>query len=73
LERKYVVEKNGYLFAQKLGFRVIKELENSTYKKFVEEEFTANLEKIMDEVEAGKMDYKEVLENLYEEILKIDN
>ncbi len=72
LERKYVIEKNGYLFARKLGFRVIKELENSAYKKFVQEEFTANLEKIMDEVEAGKVDYKVVLEKLYREIVKTE-
>ena len=61
LERKYIVEKNGFLFATYLGFKVLKIIENLKYKDFVEEEFTATLENIMDEIENGKKDYKKEL------------
>jgi len=65
LERKYVIEKNGYLFATKLGFKVINLVYSSEYKEFVSEEFTAKLESIMDEIEEGKRDYKDELIKLF--------
>ena len=65
LERKYIVEKNGYLFATHLGFKVLKIIDNLEYKKFVSEKFTANLETIMDEIENGNRDYKEELIKLF--------
>ena len=61
LERRYVVEKNGYLFATHLGFKVLKIIDNLEYKEFVSEEFTAKLESIMDEIERGEKSYKEEL------------
>ena len=61
IERKYIVEKNGFLFATHLGFKVLKIIENLKYKDFVEEEFTAKLENIMDEIESGIRDYKKEL------------
>lgn len=65
LERKYVVEKKGFLFATKLGFSVNNLIYNSEYKDFVTVEFTAKLEEIMDEIEEGKRDYKEELFKLF--------
>ncbi len=65
LERNYIVEKNGYLFATHLGFKVLKIIDNLEYKEFVSEEFTAKLESIMDEIESGKRDYKEELIKLF--------
>ena len=59
------MEKNGYLFATKLGFKVINVVYSSEYKEFVSEEFTAKLESIMDEIEEGKRDYKRELISLY--------
>ncbi len=61
IERKYIVEKNGFLFATYLGFKVLKIIDNIKYKKFVSEEFTAELENIMDEIQSGKRDYKKEL------------
>jgi len=61
LKRKYVVEKKGFLFATRLGFKVIGILDSSEYKEFVKEEFSADLERIMDEIEEGKRDYKKEL------------
>jgi reverse gyrase len=68
LERKYVVEKNGFLFATKLGFKVLSILKKHPLYKFVSEEFTKTLEEIMDLIEEGKKDYKEELINLYNEL-----
>jgi reverse gyrase len=61
LDKKYIKEKNGYLFATRLGFVVLEESLKSEFKEFVSEEFTAKLEEIMDEVEEGKKDYKEIV------------
>lgn len=65
LERKYIIEKRGFLFATRLGFKVIEILENSEFKEYVSEEFTAKLEKVMDEIEAGERDYKKELISLF--------
>ena len=65
LDRKYIVEKNGFLFATYLGFKVLKIIENLEYKEFVSEEFTSNLEEIMDKIEKGEKDYKEELIKLF--------
>ena len=65
LERKYVVEKNGYLFAAYLGFKVLKIIDNLKYKDYVSEEFTAHLEEIMDEIENGNRDYKKELIKIF--------
>jgi len=65
LERKYVVEKKGFLFATKLGFKVISLLDKSEYKDFVSVEFTAELEKTMDKIEEGNEDYKKELFRLF--------
>ncbi len=64
-ERKYIYEKNGYILSTKLGFKIIHELENSIYKDYLCEEFTAKLEKIMDEIEEGKRDYKKELISIF--------
>jgi reverse gyrase len=53
------------LFATKLGFKVIKIVYESEYKEFVSEEFTAQLESVMDEIEEGKRDYKNELISLF--------
>ncbi|ACM92181.1 reverse gyrase [Nautilia profundicola AmH] len=65
LKRKYITDKNGYLFATKLGFRIIKEVYKSDFKDFVSEEFTAELENIMDKIEEGKTEYEKELKKLF--------
>jgi reverse gyrase len=65
LERKYIVEKNGFLFVTKLGFKVLNILKKHPLYKFVSEEFTRTLEEIMDLIEQGEKDYKETLISLY--------
>ncbi len=73
LERGYIVEKNGVLLPTKLG----KEVYNFLRKQekilpFVSEKFTRKLEELMDSVEEGKEDYKNILKALYEDIIEFE-
>ncbi|MDI6851902.1 MAG: reverse gyrase [bacterium] len=69
IERRYVVEKGGYLFPTPMGKRVYYFLNSlEGVKKFLSEEFTRVLEELMDQVEVGKKEYREILIDLYREI-----
>ncbi|MGY4707003.1 reverse gyrase [Candidatus Bipolaricaulota sp. J31] len=63
LERRYVVERRGFLFPTRLG----KEVHSYLAKRFpcwTGEEFTRELEAHMDAVEAGRIDYQQVLREI---------
>ena len=69
LDRHYIIERRGYLFPTKLGRTVmalIKKRED--IYKFVNENYTKQLEEIMDKVEKGEADYQEELEKLFNEL-----
>ncbi len=71
LDRHYIVERRGYLFPTRLGrlvMSLIKKRED--IYKFVNENFTKELEEIMDKVERGEADYQEELEKLFRELEK---
>ncbi len=69
LDRHYVIEvKNGKLVPTKLGLRVYDYL-TSNYPELVSEERTREVQRYMDLIEEGKMDYKDVLTEFYEEII----
>ena len=70
LERRYVVKKKERLINTILGFKVYKYL-SLKFGNYVSEETTKKLEKIIDLIEQGKVDYKEVLKKLYQEIMEI--
>ncbi|MEM2466621.1 MAG: reverse gyrase [Candidatus Bathyarchaeia archaeon] len=70
LERRYAIERGNRLISTILGFKVYKYL-NSTFGKYTSEEATRKLELVMDMIEQGKADYKEILRELYKEILEI--
>jgi len=70
LERNYAIERKNKLINTILGFKVYKYL-SLKFGKYVSEETTRKLEEIMDNIEQGKVDYKEVLKSLYEEIVEI--
>jgi len=53
-----------------LGLRVYEYL-SSNFTDYVSEETTRRLESIIDAIEQGRVDYQEVLRNLYNEILRI--
>lgn len=65
-ERKYVVERGGFLFPTKLGRLVNAVLKSeSKLSRFVDEEFTRELERQMDEVEEDGSLYNKYLLSLY--------
>ncbi|OYT38349.1 reverse gyrase [Candidatus Pacearchaeota archaeon ex4484_31] len=69
LERQYVKEIKNFLFSTKKGFKVFNFL-NSKYHEYVTETFTRKLESDMDAIEKGKLNYLDVLRNLYKEVRK---
>ncbi|GBD34450.1 Reverse gyrase [bacterium HR35] len=64
LERKYVLDKSGYLIPTSLGEKIYNYLKKK-YNYYVDENFTRILEKNMDEIENGLLDYKKVLEEIF--------
>jgi len=68
--RNYVIEKNGKLIPTSIGKKVYSFL-SKTYEKFVSEERTKILEEKMDLIERGDVEYLDVLNELYEEIMEI--
>ncbi|GAB6065417.1 reverse gyrase [Aquifex pyrophilus] len=73
LERGYVIERNGFLIPTKLGKQVYEFLKSKEkIIPFVSEEFTRRLEKLMDMVEEGKEDYRNILRELYNEVREFE-
>ncbi len=67
--RNYIKEKNGFIFPTPLGKKVFEFLNNhEKIKKFISEDFTRELEKLMDEVEEAKIDYEVLLKDLFKKI-----
>ena len=73
LRRKYVFEtkKQKYLMPYNIGIRVYNYLIEN-YRSMVSEERTRLLEEYMDKIEAGEVDYQQVLKELYDEIVMLD-
>ncbi|WP_281951677.1 reverse gyrase [Nitrosophilus kaiyonis] len=68
-QRRYIFQKGGTLFATKKGLMVYEEIKSHPkFYYFVNENYTKELESIMDEVEKGKIDYKNILKNLYDKV-----
>ncbi len=69
LDRHYIVERRGYLFPTKLGRAVISLIKKrEEIYRFVNENFTKQLEEIMDRVEKGEADYQKELEKLFTQL-----
>jgi len=72
LERKYVKEIKGFLLPTELGKKVYSYLKTiEEMKNFLSEEFTRQLEALMDKVETGAADYQKILYDLYHHLKKI--
>ena len=63
-DRKYVVKRRGYLIPTDLGERVNRILVKY-FADIFNVEFTRNMEKQLDEIEANKVDYLQVLQAFY--------
>lgn len=70
IERGYVLNKNNYMVPTKLGINVYGFLEN-TFKSYVSEEKTRELEYRMEILEEGKEDFYKMLKDLYLETSEI--
>jgi reverse gyrase len=69
LERGYVIDRKGFLIPTKLGKEVYNYLQSrQEVRSFLSEEFTRDLEHLMDEVENSKEDYQKVLRYLHSQI-----
>lgn len=72
IERKYAVEtKRHKLVPTGLGIEVSNYLKEN-FGSMISVERTRTVEKLMDKVEQGEVDYTSVLKELYEEVVKID-
>ncbi len=69
-KRGYVLEKNGRIRGTKRGFSVFDYL-SKMYSYLVSEKRTVMLEDKMDRIARGELDYKEALNELYEEIKSV--
>ena len=67
--RGYVSREKKRLFPTELGIMVTEMMENY-FTKIVDTEFTANMEERLDEVEEGKLDWKQVLRDFYPDFEK---
>ena len=63
LDRKYVVQRGKFLYPTKLGVEVYTYLREN-FPHYTSEEFTRELEELMDRVERGEVDYQEVIREL---------
>ena len=69
LDRHYIIERRGYLFPTKLGRTVVSLIKKrEDIYRFVNENYTKELEEIMDRVERGEADYQKEIEKLFEEL-----
>jgi reverse gyrase len=72
LERRYVREIKGFLLPTELGKAVYSYLKTiDEMKNFLSEEFTRQLEDLMDKVENGNADYQKILYDLYHHLKEI--
>ncbi len=69
LERKYVINKSGYLIPTSWGEKVYNYVREK-YPLYTDENFTKILEKNMDEIEEGKLNYKEILKEIFNNLFK---
>ncbi|AEH51119.1 reverse gyrase [Pseudothermotoga thermarum] len=69
LDRKYVEERNGYLYATPLGYKVYHWL-RTNYPQLTDESLTRKMEDVLDEIEAGNADYQSFLSEFYRDFLQ---
>jgi reverse gyrase len=63
LDRGYVVEKGKFLYPTRLGIKVYEYL-STKFPEYTSEEFTRELEELMDRVENGEADYLQIIDGL---------
>ena len=66
LDREYVIKEGKYLHITNLG-RVVTQLMEERFSDIADLKFTANMEQRLDDVEEGKLPWKQVLHQFYDD------
>ncbi len=63
-QRNYVTKENKVFYTTELG-EIVNDIITKNFGEVVNTEFTADMESALDKVEAGEMEWKEILRNFY--------
>ncbi|MBQ7706820.1 MAG: type I DNA topoisomerase [Lachnospiraceae bacterium] len=73
LARHYIVKEAKNLYMTELG-EAVNEIMNIAFPEIVDTSFTANIESLLDDIEAGNIDWKIVVKNFYPDLKNsVDN
>ncbi len=64
LARGYIVKENKNLYATELG-EVVNQIMLEHFDEIVDVDFTANMERILDEIASGNVEWKEIIKSFY--------
>lgn len=67
IARRYVTKENKNLYVTELG-EIVNRIMKDAFPAIVDENFTANLESLLDSIEEGKTNWKTVVENFYPDL-----
>ncbi|MCC8141607.1 MAG: type I DNA topoisomerase [Lachnospiraceae bacterium] len=67
ISRRYVIKENKNLYVSELG-EVVNRIMKEEFSEIVDEQFTANMESLLDDVEDGTIDWKMVVRNFYPDL-----
>ncbi len=67
ISRRYVIKENKNLYVSELG-EVVNRIMKEEFSEIVDEQFTANMESLLDDVEEGTIDWKMVVRNFYPDL-----
>lgn len=63
-QRNYVTKESKVFYATELG-EIVNEIVKNNFGEIINTDFTADMEAALDKVEAGEMEWKEILRNFY--------
>lgn len=69
LARRYVTKENKNLYMTELG-EAVNSIMKQSFPTIVDENFTANMESLLDKIEEGEIQWKTVVENFYPDLEK---
>lgn len=76
LARGYIVKENKNLYLTELG-EIVNQIMLQHFDEIVDVDFTANMERILDEIASGKVEWKEIIKSFYphfnETVVKAEN
>ncbi|MDF2612505.1 MAG: topA [Clostridia bacterium] len=76
LARGYIVKENKVLYATELG-EVVNQIMLEHFDEVVDVDFTANMERILDEIASGNVEWKEIIKSFYphfnQTVIKAEN